>query len=146
MKRITVILMLLMVIAGPLFAQQANPVTMTNPNGSAIDTVTNTGAEGPYFKALGAVRNKVSITFEVTKISGTVGGTIVLQGSNHPTYDVTTFAPIKNWGIDSSVTATNATNSYNLVDYTGSFLWYRVLYTGTGTMSASYKAYAYKSQ
>lgn len=146
MKLIKNIVMLVLTFAPMFLGAQTNPVTMTNPNGLTIDTVTNTGSEGPYFKAVGPNRNKVNITLEVTKISGTVGGTIVLQASNNPTYDAATFATIKNWGIDSSVTATNATNNYNFSDYTGSFVYYRVLWTGTGTMSASYKAYAYKSQ
>lgn len=136
-------------------AQQPNPIALSNPNswvnGSAtvtyaVDTITNAASEGPYFKALGAQRNKVTITMIVTKISGTVAGGMVLQGSNNPTYDATTFAPIKTFGIDSTVTATNATNAYNFCDNTGSFLWYRVLWTGSGTMSASYRASAYKSQ
>lgn len=137
---------LFMAVALVSNAQQANPIAMTNPNGFAIDTITNATPEGPYVKVLGAQRTHVTINFQVTKISGTVAGTMALQGSNNPTYDATTFATIKNFGIDSLVTATNATNTYNFADVIGGFSYYRILWTGSGTMSASYKAYAYKSQ
>lgn len=106
---------------------------MTNPNGASIDTVTNATAEGPVLQVKG-YQASVSIVLLITKISGTVGGTVSWQGSN----DGVNYSTLT-----STETVTDATNVYDYNESPKRYLYYKALITGTGTMSASYKATAY---
>ena len=54
---------------------------MDNPNGSTLDTASQAAAEGPTLQVKG-YRSTLSITLPVTKISGTITGTVKWQGSN----------------------------------------------------------------
>lgn len=83
--------------------------------------------------------NTVSVQSVVTKISGTVAGTVTLLGSldgtNYNTVDanylnVTNYSP------------TNVATSTKIFVVTGSpYRYYRLSYTGAGTMSASHRGY-----
>jgi hypothetical protein len=67
----------------------------------------------------------------VTKISGTVGGSLGLYGSMDGT----------NWSlIGSASTPSDASANYSF-NTTAAWYYYRISYTGTGTMSASFKAF-----
>lgn len=96
--------------------------------GNALDTVTNTGTKYASV-TVGTTPNKAfSIVVKVTKISGTVGGTISWQGSNNGT----------DYATITTTTATDATANYSYAIYTpAAYKYYRVSWTGTGTMSAS---------
>lgn len=126
----------MIVVASP---EAKSQTTMTNPNGLALDTVSNSTAEGPTI-TIGGFRSTVSFVMLITKISGTVAGTVTLQGSNNIS---------KGWqnitGSNDQVTftLTDATQSVVLSQAPKRFLHYRVLITGSGTMSASYSATAY---
>lgn len=114
-------------------AQSAPQLLTTTSYGNSLDTVTNAGTKSTYSKTVknwfyGATVNAHVI---VTKISGTVGGSISLQGSMDGT----------NWtNCETATTATDATNNY-FISTTKRYYYYRVSWTGTGTMSASFKTY-----
>jgi hypothetical protein len=82
---------------------------------------------------------KTTIQVVVTKISGTVGGTISLQGS----LDGTNFKALTTEETQTAlatITATDASNVYAWRLSGNPFTYYRVSWTGTGTMSASFTA------
>jgi hypothetical protein len=104
------------------------------------DTVTNTATV--YLTSPQVNFNKganTTVQVNVTKISGTVGGTISLQGS----IDGTNFKALNTPDTQTAlatVTATDATNVYHWRLAGNPFTYYRVSWTGTGTMSASFTA------
>mgnify|MGYP002128821950 FL=1 len=110
------------------------------------DTVTNT-ATGTVTTRLMPVNsniNEVLVWISVTKISGTVGGTITLQGS----IDGTNWKAINTNDSQTAlatITATDASNTYHYRLSGGNFPYLRVSWTGTGTMSASFSAKAYRN-
>jgi len=113
-------------------------------NGSTTDTITNS-ATGYVSIALNYSYTRLSIQAVVTEISGTTGGTVTLQGSNDglnfvtvsSSYaDATTFAP-----------ADQAAAQSKIFVITGSpYKYYKLNYTGTGTMSAKLKGYLVPSK
>lgn len=117
-------------------AQMAVPKLLTTTaHGLALDTVDNT-EQHVTTTAEGLIKNwKTGVTAQVvvTKISGTVGGTIALQGSMNGT-DWTT--------IGSAATATDASGTYSF-NSTVRWYYYRISWTGTGTMSASFSNYLF---
>jgi len=113
---------------------QTDAKIMLGSNGLAIDSVSNTGSETWTLKVPG-FQKTVAVQFIATKISGTVAGTVTLQGSLNGT----------SWSAvpgQSTFTATDVASQNTLwkIDSSG-FLYYRVSWTGTGTMSASARAY-----
>lgn len=117
-------------------AQMFTPALMTTTAfGNTLDTVDNTEqhvttpADGKYVNW----RNGVTFQVIVTKISGTVGGTLALQGSMDGT----------NWTtIGTATTPSDASANYGF-NTTQKWYYHRISYTGTGTMSASMKVYKY---
>lgn len=102
------------------------------------DTVTNTGTV-TLTSARVPVSNGANATvyIAVTKISGTVGGTISLLGS----IDGTNFKALNTVDTQTAlatITATDASNTYHYRLSGNHFPYYRVSWTGTGTMSASF--------
>lgn len=105
----------------------------TTSYGNTLDTVVNT-AQKVTTPADGRTINWASgITAQVvaTKISGVVAGTLVLQGS----MDGTNWTTI---GSAASVADASGTYSFNT---TVKWYYYRISWTGTGTMSVSFKAF-----
>lgn len=117
-------------------AQMLAPKTLTTTSyGNALDTVVNTAAKVTT-TADGLIKNwknGVTALVVVKKISGTVGGSIVLQGSMDGTEWVT---------IGSATTPTDASANYAF-NTTVRYYYYRISYTGTGTMSASVKSFLF---
>jgi len=117
-------------------AQMAVPKAMTTTAfGNVIDTVDNT-EQHVTTPADGLIKNwKAGATAMVVvkKISGTVGGTLVLQGSMDGTEWVT---------IGSAATVTDASNNYSF-NTTVRYYYFRISWTGTGTMSASFRPYLF---
>jgi hypothetical protein len=113
-----------------------NPVpklATTTAFGNTIDTVDNTETHVTT-PADGLTRNwSTGFTCKVIvkKISGTVGGTLALQGSMDGTEWVT---------IGNAATPTDASNNYSF-NTVIRWAYFRVNYTGAGTMSASMKTY-----
>jgi len=106
---------------------------MTNPNALALDTASQAAAEGPTLQVKG-YQSTISIHLPVTKISGTIAGSVKWQGSN----DAGT-----TWFTISSDTLTDATNVYGFSESPKKWGYYRALITQTGTSSLSYKGWIY---
>lgn len=103
------------------------------------DTVTNTATNFVTSPKSYGTNNLITVQVNVTKISGTVGGVISLQGS----VDGVTFKAITLENAQTvlpTITATDATNVYHFRLSSNPFLFYRVSWTGTGTMAASFGA------
>lgn len=126
-------------------SQGASIVRMTQVLSSAsapiyLDTVTNTATVVLTSPQILASKNTIGIQINVTKISGTVGGTISLLGSidgvNYKALNTT-----ESQTALATITATDATNTYTYRLTSNHYLYYRVSWTGTGTMAASFNAY-----
>ena len=120
---------------------KAQLVTFYQPLGTLLtsDTVTNTATNYLTSGTISGYKNVVSVQVIVTKISGTVGGTISLQGS----VDGTNFKAINTRDTQTAlatITATDASNVYHWRVTGNDFQKYRVSWTGTGTMAASFTA------
>lgn len=105
----------------------------TTAYGNALDTVDNT-EQHVTTPALGTTVywNTGLQAFVITKkISGTVAGTLVLQGSPDGSEWVT---------IGSGASVSDASANYTF-STTVRYQYYRISWTGTGTMSASIKSY-----
>lgn len=114
----------------------AQVITMGGSAGAVVNTATayNTlKVDGGYSYAC--------VQTVITKVSGTVGGTVTLEGSvdgtNYETVDLS-------YVCDSvaTFTPTNvATNSVIFVMNGAPYAYYRIKYVGTGTMSATVTSY-----
>lgn len=117
-----------------------------SPYSLTSDTVTNTATVYLQSPALTpAAATSTTIWIAVTKISGTVGGTITLQGS----LDGTNYKALNTVDTQTAlatITATDASNTYHYRLSGSPFPYYRVSWTGTGTMSASFRAYVYRAK
>jgi hypothetical protein len=102
------------------------------------DTVTNTGTS--YLQiTLNNYYEKVSFQPVVTKVSGTAAGTVTLQGSVDGTNYVTVSSDYSN---ARTMTVTNVTTSTAFFVVTSSpYRYYRLSYTGSGTMVCTLKGY-----
>jgi len=113
---------------------------------AALDTVTNSGTSYITTAVVSPAPAVTStIWVSVTKISGTVGGTITLQGS----LDGTNFKALYTLNTATALptfTATDATNTYHWIITGSPMRYYRVSWTGTGTMSASFSAKLFRSK
>lgn len=126
MKRLV---LLFMMLVGCL-SLNAQSVTMTNSG----DTIVDTGSKYLILK----VNNKASnVAFQavVTKVSGTVAGTVLLQGS----IDGVNYKDIST---DTLNLTDVATQSYLWTVSANPYLYYRLAGTGSGTMSAILTGYA----
>jgi hypothetical protein len=131
-------------IAGANIQTKAQGQDLKSPYSLTSDTVTNTGVV--YLSTLKSVaeRDAKSTTVQVvvTKISGTVGGTISLQGS----LDGTNYKALNTAETQTAlatITATDASNVYHWRLNGCPFPYLRVSWTGTGTMAASFTARAW---
>lgn len=102
------------------------------------DTVTNTATITlTSTRVPSSAGGSTLVWVAVTKISGTVGGTITLQGS----IDGTNWKAANTADTQTAlatVTATDASNTYHWRLTGNPYPYYRVSWTGTGTMSASF--------
>jgi len=117
-------------------AQMLVPKTLTTTSyGNALDTVVNTAAKvtTPADGLIKNWKNGITAVSIVKAISGTVGGTLALQGSMDGTEWVT---------IGTAATPSNSSANYTF-NTTVRYYYYRISYTGTGTMSASIKSQIY---
>lgn len=117
-------------------AQIESAFTMTG-NG---DTITNTGTKTNTLKVKTSA-NVVGIHTVITKISGTVAGTVTLQGSNDGTTYLTVDTTL---AVSKKVTFTATNTATQGVYFTikdSPYLYLRISYTGSGTMAASMRSY-----
>lgn len=106
---------------------------LSSPTHANIDTVDNTESISQTKQIIG-YHKQLTIQSTVTKISGTVGGTITLYGS----LDGVTYDQI---GTD-VFTATNVASQCNIWNLgVSGYAYYRVTYAGAGTMSAKLQTY-----
>jgi hypothetical protein len=117
------------------FSASAGVSNMLSNFGNTIDTVVNTGTAYVDITVNG-VYEVSSFQAVITKISGTVGGTVILQGS----LDGTNFNAV---GADTLVPTDVTTNSHVFVNLHSPYKYYRLLITGTGTMSAKISGKAF---
>ena len=118
---------------------QGKLLDLTSVYNLTRDTVVNTATIYLTSPRLAGTKDMATIQVNVTKISGTVGGTISLLGS----LDGTNFKALNTAETQTAlatVTATDASNVYHWRLNGNPFLYYRVSWTGTGTMSASFTA------
>lgn len=135
MKKFITFILAGLLIASTAMAQSA----MTNPNALALDTVTQAAAEGPVITVSGKA-SSVSFTMLLTKVSGTVAGTVTLQGSNSIAKG---YQNVTGSNDQVTFTLTDATQTIVLSQSPKRFLFYRVLISPTGTWSGSYSATEY---
>lgn len=120
-------------------AANAQVYNMTSIYSQNSDTVVNTASE-VLTKQINGVYSEVTVQVVVTKISGTVAGTVVLQGSIDGTNYVT-LNHLAQPAANDTVTNTNvASQSWIWAIGTSKYIYYRVLATGSGTMSATISA------
>lgn len=133
-KIVGVLLLLCVFTFGGLDARAQ--VNLVSEHGLVRDTVTNTGTA--YLQArIAGHKNTLGFHVVVTAISGTVAGTITLQGSN----DGVNFVALTDTTSVPSIpakTVANASASYAFWLQGSPFLYYRVSWTGSGTMVASF--------
>ena len=130
--------LLIIVLMCVAFASVKAQSTLKSTFDLASDTVTNTGTVTLSVLAPGSY-NKSTVQIAITKISGTVGGTVTLQGSldgvTYGTLDTTTY------------TATDVAGQSKIwVEDGNPVRYYRVSYAGTGTMSAIISAKLYQTK
>lgn len=131
MKNIFVLVATLMIAFSlPAKSQTANTLKdmLSSPTHVPTDTVTNTGVKY-QIAAVAGYQDVITIQTVITKISGTVAGTVIIQGS----LDGVNYTTI---GTDSLTATDVATQSKSWSVNPSSFTHYRVSYTGAGTMSA----------
>lgn len=142
MKKIFLIFAL--VLGAALSTEAQKLVKFYQPLGTnlEIDTVTNTGTAYVTTKVLEPTSQEITSTtiqVVVTKISGIVGGTISLLGS----IDGTNFKALVTEETQTAlatITATDGSSTYHWRLKGSPFTYYRVSWTGTGTMAASFSA------
>lgn len=115
-----------------------------------LDTVTNTATKSVYYQVQNWYQD-VSLQVVVTKLSGTAAGTVTLQGSVDGTnfatvstaylVNIASAAPYTTGG-GATLTVTNQTTNTKIFTLNGSpYQYYRLSYTGSGTMSCTIKGY-----
>ena len=140
MKNIILIaLTVVALIATPFIETKAQGVSRSflSPYNLTSDTVTNGGTAYLTIKGTQLNTSYTTVQVVVTKISGTVGGTISLQGS----VDGTSYKALNTAETQTAlatITATDASNVYHWRLNGNPFNYYRVSWTGTGTMAASF--------
>ncbi len=133
MKRI-ITLFFALALGVSVFAQD---VTMRNASASSTETITN-GGTGILTGTVRGHKNTITVQVTITKTSGTVAGTLTLQGSLD---NVSYKAALLPNGVSTAV------NTYTATDVASqTFIWqldknaynyWRISYTGSGTMVAT---------
>lgn len=107
------------------------------------DTVTNTGTNYITNKAIvSGPGQTVSIQWTAVKLSGTVAGTVTLQASLDGLnfFALTGNSTVENTTISTFTPTDVATQTKSWVIKNNPFPWYRVSWTGAGTMAATQSA------
>jgi hypothetical protein len=138
MKKLFILILTCLALTG-----SAQVTTLYNALGTNLqtDTVSNTGTGYVQVKVANQLApklcNNVSFQAVLTKISGTVAGTVTIMGS----LDGTNYKAIPTAGTQTSVTTATALDVASQVftwNLTGSpYPYYRISWTGSGTMSAT---------
>lgn len=112
--------------------------TMLSSYSLNSDTITNSGSGYVGF-TLDKYYEKVAFQPVVTKLSGTAGGTVTLQVSN----DGTNYVTIASGYVSAAtMSVSNVTTNTAILTVTSSpYRYYRLSYTGSGTMSCTLSGY-----
>lgn len=97
-------------------------------------TLANATPDTISFKITGA-RSAITLKYDIIKNSGTVAGTIVLQGK------ITSAAGTEAWSTINSYTLTDATAVNDVKLTANHYVNYRVITTPTGTQNSTHKKY-----
>lgn len=132
MKKI-LFLIVITAFAFSLQAQNTPRLVTTTSYGNTLDTVVNTAAISTTASTVTDwfANKSIQAQVVVTKISGTVGGTLGLYGSMNGT----------NWTLTETATTPSDASANYFITTTKRYQKYKIMYTGTGTMSASIKTY-----
>jgi hypothetical protein len=131
MRKFLFLLVAVLLIAIDATAQRVE--VFRNASGIAFDTVSNTGSKALATRKVDLFYDLVAIQVDIEKVSGTVAGTALIQGSldNSNWVNIDTLSPSN---VDSQA-------FIKVIDqYPYSYL--RVSYTGAGTMAAIIRARA----
>jgi hypothetical protein len=137
MKNFLFIAVLLIAASAFNIETKAQSKTLLSPYTLSSDTVTNTGTAYLTVRASQNNTSYTTVQVVVTKISGTVGGTISLQGS----VDGSSYKALNTEETQTAlatITAADASGVYHWRLRGNPFQYYRVSWTGTGTMAASF--------
>lgn len=131
-------IILLMILSLGSYAQSFSGDFVNNTYQTLTsDTVTDAGTAVLISPVVSGGGSSVLITLRVVKISGTVAGTILIQGC--ATCDGNDWATVNTAGTftsSGSPTVANATGAYALWLPASPFRRYKITHTGTGTMAA----------
>lgn len=133
MKKIFVLLMAFTIFTAISASAQTS---LYGTNGYTRDTVTNTGAKVLFTRVIGNPTT-VTIQVDITKTSGTLGGTLIPVASN----DGVTYYDISNLTTetrDTAYTVTNTASQGYAYKCKAGYRYYGVKWTGTGTMAGSF--------
>lgn len=125
MKKVFSLLILIIALGFVTHAQSAFHQTASNPTGAVVNTAVDT-----LTYSLSASYSLVSIQPVMTKVSGTVAGTSILQISVNGVNFVNT----------DTLTNTNVTTNTVIWEKRTTSKYFRILSTGSGTMSATVAA------
>lgn len=120
-------------------AQDNSGYFLSSATHAALDTCTNAGTV-TQSKAITGWQDFITVTCQVTKTSGTLGGTLVMYGSTQAS------SPDIWVQVDSAhtytVTNTAGSKVYVFEIDASKFQYYKVVWTGTGTMVGTIKTHA----
>jgi hypothetical protein len=137
MKKILFLIMLATVFIAALPQKtEAQTSLISAGNSLARDTVTNTAAKS-WLGQFAGYHSTVTIQVDITKISGTLAGSLTVVASN----DGVTYQ-----AIGSAFTVTDVASQSTNFSPTLGFRYYGVKWTGTGTMSGSLVAKLYTTR
>jgi hypothetical protein len=108
---------------------EAQTSLISTGNSLTRDSVTNGAAKTLISPVISGYRATVAISVDVTKISGTLGGSLTAVVSN----DGTNF-----YAVGSAFTVTDVASQGTTFTPATGFRYYGVRWTGTGTMSGSF--------
>ena len=129
MKKIILLLFLVAFVASAAISQSG--VAYQFPV-IAGDTITTTGTANKILKASGQYK-AIGIQPVITKVSGTVGGNCILYASQDGTNYKSTGDTLK---------CTDQTTNTALIKVVDpAYTYYKLVYTGTGTMVAKWKVW-----
>lgn len=111
-------------------------VALSDTTGAVSDTVTNTGTS-VIFTPVRGYQSTVTIQADITKVSGTLAGSLTPVVSN----DGITFYPIPiiNNGTDSAKTITDVASQGFVFNMPPGYLYYGLKWVGNGTMVGAIK-------
>lgn len=140
MKKILIAILFAFALVVVPVVSKAQVYDMLATTGNATDTVNNTSTE-TLTKQINGSYDNVTVQVTITKISGTVAGTAILQASlDGVAYKTLCYGPAVVDSIPARTNVNVTTNSWTWPVGESKYIYYRVSITGSGTMSATVSA------